>query len=219
MIVDGFYFLLDGVFNIVGFIGIFFVFKLKDKNYFYGYKKFEIIISLFISGMLFVIVIKIIFSVVLRIVNLVVFVIIIESLIVLIIIFFINIFVCMYEYRIGIKLNSYVLILDLLYIRSDIFVFLGVLVILVGVKLGFLVIIEFIVFIIIFVFIIYLVYGIFRLFIGILVDRVVVDEDYIKEIVFEFNEVRDVYNIRSRGSKSFIYIDMYVMVDLFISVE
>ncbi|HBF1653705.1 TPA: cation transporter [Clostridioides difficile] len=219
MTVDGFHSLSDGASNIVGLIGIFFASKPKDKNHPYGHKKFEIITSLFISGMLFVIAIKIILSAVLRIANPVVPAITIESLIALIITLFINIFVCMYEYRIGTKLNSYVLISDSLHTRSDIFVSLGVLVTLVGVKLGFPVIIESIVPIIISAFIIYSAYGIFRPSIGILVDRVAVDEDYIKEIVFEFNEVRDVHNIRSRGSKSSIYIDMHVMVDPFISVE
>ena len=219
MTADGFHSLSDGASNIVGLIGIFFASKPKDKNHPYGHKKFEIITSLFISGMLFVIAIKIILSAVLRIANPVVPAITIESLIALIITLFINIFVCMYEYRIGTKLNSYVLISDSLHTRSDIFVSLGVFVTLVGVKLGFPVIIESIVPIIISAFIIYSAYGIFRPSIGILVDRVAVDEDYIKEIVFEFNEVRDVHNIRSRGSKSSIYIDMHVMVDPFISVE
>ncbi|HGS9186171.1 TPA: cation diffusion facilitator family transporter [Clostridioides difficile] len=219
MTADGFHSLSDGASNIVGLIGIFFASKPKDKNHPYGHKKFEIITSLFISGMLFVIAAKIILSAVLRIANPVVPAITIESLIALIITLFINIFVCMYEYRIGTKLNSYVLISDSLHTRSDIFVSLGVLVTLVGVKLGFPVIIESIVPIIISTFIIYSAYGIFRPSIGILVDRVAVDEDYIKEIVFEFNEVRDVHNIRSRGSKSSIYIDMHVMVDPFISVE
>ena len=219
MTADGFHSLSDGASNIVGLIGIFFASKPKDKNHPYGHKKFEIITSLFISGMLFVIAIKIILSAVLIIANPVVPAITIESLIALIITLFINIFVCMYEYRIGTKLNSYVLISDSLHTRSDIFVSLGVLVTLVGVKLGFPVIIESIVPIIISAFIIYSAYGIFRPSIGILVDRVAVDEDYIKEIVFEFNEVRDVHNIRSRGSKSSIYIDMHVMVDPFISVE
>lgn len=219
MTADGFHSLSDGASNIVGLIGIFFASKPKDKNHPYGHKKFEIITSLFISGMLFVIAIKIILSAVLRIANPVVPAITIESLIALIITLFINIFVCMYEYRVGTKLNSYVLISDSLHTRSDILVSLGVLVTLVGVKLGFPVIIESIVPIIISAFIIYSAYGIFRPSIGILVDRVAVDEDYIKEIVFEFNEVRDVHNIRSRGSKSSIYIDMHVMVDPFISVE
>ncbi|MCW0824548.1 cation diffusion facilitator family transporter [Clostridioides difficile] len=219
MTADGFHSLSDGASNIVGLIGIFFASKPKDKNHPYGHKKFEIITSLFISGMLFVIAIKIILSAVLRIANPVVPAITIESLIALIITLFINIFVCMYEYRVGTKLNSYVLISDSLHTRSDIFVSLGVLVTLVGVKLGFPVMIESIVPIIISAFIIYSAYGIFRPSIGILVDRVAVDEDYIKEIVFEFNEVRDVHNIRSRGSKSSIYIDMHVMVDPFISVE
>ncbi|HGM3508152.1 TPA: cation diffusion facilitator family transporter [Clostridioides difficile] len=219
MTADGFHSLSDGASNIVGLIGIFFASKPKDKNHPYGHKKFEIITSLFISGMLFVIAIKIILSAVLRITNPIAPSITIESLIALIITLFINIFVCMYEYRVGTKLNSYVLISDSLHTRSDIFVSLGVLITLVGVKLGFPVIIESIVPIIISAVIIYSAYGIFRPSIGILVDRVAVDEDYIREIVFEFNEVRDVHNIRSRGSKSSIYIDMHVMVDPFISVE
>ncbi|EQF26359.1 cation diffusion facilitator transporter family protein [Clostridioides difficile CD160] len=219
MTADGFHSLSDGASNIVGIIGIFFASKPKDKNHPYGHKKFEIITSLFISGMLFVIAIKIILSAVSRISNPITPSITIESLIALIITLFINIFVCIYEYRIGTKLNSYVLISDSLHTRSDIFVSLGVLITLVGVKLGFPVIIESIVPIIISAFIIYSAYGIFRPSIGILVDRVAVDEDYIREIVFEFNEVRDVHNIRSRGSKSSIYIDMHVMVDPFISIE
>ncbi|KPI54468.1 cation transporter [Clostridioides difficile] len=219
MTADGFHSLSDGASNIVGLIGIFFASKPKDKNHPYGHKKFEIITSLFISGMLFVIAIKIILSAVSRISNPITPSITIESLIALVITLFINIFVCMYEYRIGTKLNSYVLISDSLHTRSDIFVSLGVLVTLIGVKLGFPVIIESIVPIIISAFIIYSAYGIFKPSIGILVDRVAVDEDYIREIVFEFNEVRDVHNIRSRGSKSSIYIDMHVMVDPFISIE
>lgn len=219
MTADGFHSLSDGASNIVGLIGIFFASKPKDKNHPYGHKKFEIITSLFISGMLFVIAINIILSAVLRITSPIAPSITIESLIALIITLFINIFVCMYEYRVGTKLNSYVLISDSLHTRSDIFVSLGVLITLVGVKLGFPVIIESIVPIIISAVIIYSAYGIFRPSIGILVDRVAVDEDYIREIVFEFNEVRDVHNIRSRGSKSSIYIDMHVMVDPFISVE
>ncbi|MER0278948.1 cation diffusion facilitator family transporter [Clostridioides difficile] len=219
MTADGFHSLSDGASNIVGLIGIFFASKPKDKNHPYGHKKFEIITSLFISGMLFIIAIKIILSAVSRISNPITPSITIESLIALVITLFINIFVCMYEYRIGTKLNSYVLISDSLHTRSDIFVSLGVLVTLIGVKLGFPVIIESIVPIIISAFIIYSAYGIFKPSIGILVDRVAVDEDYIREIVFEFNEVRDVHNIRSRGSKSSIYIDMHVMVDPFISIE
>ncbi|CZR96287.1 MULTISPECIES: cation diffusion facilitator family transporter [unclassified Clostridioides] len=219
MTADGFHSLSDGASNIVGLIGIFFASKPKDKNHPYGHKKFEIITSLFISGMLFVIAIKIILSAVSRISNPITPSITIESLIALVITLFINIFVCMYEYRIGTKLNSYVLISDSLHTRSDIFVSLGVLVTLIGVKLGFPVIIESIVPIIISAFIIYSAYGIFKPSIGILVDRVAVEEDYIREIVFEFNEVRDVHNIRSRGSKSSIYIDMHVMVDPFISIE
>ncbi|MDB0437972.1 cation diffusion facilitator family transporter [Clostridioides difficile] len=219
MTADGFHSLSDGASNIVGLIGIFFASKPKDKDHPYGHKKFEIITSLFISGMLFVIAVKIILSSISRLANPITPSITIESLIALLITLFINIFVCIYEYRVGTKLNSYVLISDSLHTRSDIFVSLGVLVTLVGVKLGFPVIIESVVPIIISGFIIYSAYGIFKPSIGILVDRVAVDEEYVREIVFEFNEVRDVHNIRSRGSKSVIYIDMHVMVDPFISVE
>ncbi|MCC0649429.1 cation diffusion facilitator family transporter [Clostridioides sp. ZZV15-6598] len=219
MTADGFHSLSDGASNIVGLIGIFFASKPKDKDHPYGHKKFEIITSLFISGMLFFIAVKIILSSISRIANPITPSITIESLIALVITLFINIAVCIYEYRVGTKLNSYVLISDSLHTRSDIFVSLGVLVTLVGVKLGFPVIIESVVPIIISGFIIYSAYGIFKPSIGILVDRVAVDEEYIREIVFEFNEVRDVHNIRSRGSKSVIYIDMHVMVDPFISVE
>ena len=48
----------------------------------------------------------------------------------------INIFVSSYEYKEGKKLNSYILISDSVHTKSDIFVSIGVLATLIGVKLG-----------------------------------------------------------------------------------
>lgn len=53
LIADGFHSFADGSSNIAGLIGIKFASKPTDKEHPYGYEKFELLSSLFISGMLF----------------------------------------------------------------------------------------------------------------------------------------------------------------------
>ena len=48
----------------------------------------------------------------------------------------------------------------------------------------------------------------------VLVDKAVVtDTELIREIAFSFPEVKDIHNIRSRGSEQELYIDMHLLVD------
>ncbi|RDY23658.1 cation transporter [Romboutsia maritimum] len=219
MTADGFHAVSDGSSNIVGLIGISFASKPIDKEHPYGHNKFEMISSLFIGMMLLFIAIKIVFEAILRFTNPITPYITIESLIALIITIFINIFVSTYENRKGKKLNSYILISDSLHTKSDIFVSIGVLITLIGIKLGLPVILDPIVSLVVSGFVLHASYEIFKDSMGILVDTATVDEELIKKIIFEFDEVRDVHNIRSRGSKSNIYIDMHVMINPNISVE
>jgi len=120
---------------------------------------------------------------------------------------------------VGKELNSQILISDSIHTRSDIFISIGVLFTLLGVRLGLPGIIDPIVSLGVSVFIINSSYEVLKPSIGILIDRAAVDKSKIKELVFEFNEVKDVHNIRSRGSKNDLHIDMHIMVDPFISVE
>lgn len=219
MTADGFHSFSDGASNIVGIIGISIAYKPQDKEHPYGHKKFEVMASMFIGVMLIIMSGKIIFDAFLRFNNLVIPTITTESLITLLVTLLINIFVCTYENNIGKKLNSYILVSDSMHTRSDIFVSIGVLFTLIGVRIGLPAIIDPIASLIVSGFIIYSAYEIFKSSTGVLVDHAIVEEKDIENIVKEFNEVKGVHNIRSRGSENDIYIDMHIMVNPDISVE
>lgn len=219
MTADGFHSLSDGASNIVGIIGISIASRPNDKSHPYGHKKFEIMASMFIGCMLIVIAGKIIFTSILRFTNVVEPSITVESLIVLIVTLIINIFVCTYENRVGKKLNSHILISDSMHTKSDIFVSIGVLFTLVGVKLGLPSIIDPIASLVVSGFIIYSAYEIFKSSTGVLVDKSTVDEEKIVEIVSSFKDVKGVHKIRSRGSESDMYVDMHILIDPYISIE
>lgn len=219
MTADGFHSLSDGSSNIVGLIGISLASKPKDKEHPYGHNKFEVISSLFIGAMLVFIAIKIILDAVNRFSDPVTPTISITSLIALIITLCINIFVSKYEYKVGKKINSHILISDSMHTRSDIFVSIGVLCTLIGVKLGLPAIIDPIASLIVSVFILYSAFEIFKESTGILVDQAIVEEDLIREIIAMFEEVKDVHEIRSRGSLNYVYIDMHILVEPTITVE
>jgi len=53
LVADGFHSFADGSSNIAGLIGVKIASKPVDKDHPYGHKKFEMLSSLFISGMLF----------------------------------------------------------------------------------------------------------------------------------------------------------------------
>jgi cation diffusion facilitator family transporter len=201
MTADGFHSLSDGSSNIVGLIGIGLASKPIDRDHPYGHKKFEVLSGLFIAGMLLFIGLKIIIDSFARFASPVSPTITTPSLITLILTLLINIFVCTYENRVGKKLNSYILISDSLHTRSDIFVSVGVLVTLIGVKLGLPPIIDPIASLIVSVFILHSAFEIFQSTSGILVDKAVIEDDKVKYVLSDFDLVKDVHKIRSRGSE------------------
>lgn len=219
MTADGFHSLSDGSSNIVGIIGITLASKPTDKKHPYGHKKFEVISGLFIGAMLLFLGGNIIVESFSRFKNPIIPTISSLSLIALIVTLCINIFVCTYEYKIGKKLNSYILVSDSMHTKSDIFVSIGVLITLVCVKLGLPAIIDPIASLVVAGFILHASYEIFKSTIDVLVDTAIIDEELIREIIKNFEEVKDVHNIRSRGSENDAYLDMHVMVEPNITVE
>ncbi|MGL4914307.1 MAG: cation diffusion facilitator family transporter [Romboutsia sp.] len=219
MTADGFHSLSDGASNIVGLIGISIASKPKDKEHPYGHKKYEVIASMFIGGMLLVLAGKIILTSISRFTNIVEPSITTESLLVLVLTLIINIVVCTSENRIGNKLNSHILISDSMHTKSDIFVSVGVLFTLVGVKLGLPAIIDPIASLVVSGFIIHSAYEIFKSATCVLVDKAIIDEDEIREIVMKFEDVKGVHNIRSRGSENDMHIDMHILTEPHISLD
>ncbi len=216
---DGFHSLSDGSSNIVGLIGIWYAAKPIDEDHPYGHRKFETLASLFIGGMLTFVGISVLISAVQRF-----FIprtpdITLESILALILTLAVNVFVSVFEYREGKKLNSSILICDSLHTRSDIYVSIGVLITLLSIRLGLPAVIDPIASIIIAIFIFHAAYEIFKENSAVLVDRAVVDSEIIKKVVLKFPQVRDVHRIRSRGRNDEIFIDLHIKVDSNDTVE
>lgn len=209
---DGIHSITDASSNIIGLIGICLADKPKDKEHPYGHNKFETLSGIFISGMLFIIGGKIVLSAMNRLRNPVIPKITILSLCVLIVTLMVNLLVSIIEYKKGKELNSLILISDSMHTRSDIYVSIGVLITLIGIKFGAPVYIDSISSLIVAGFIIHAAYGIYKKNSGVLVDRVVVDTEEIKAIVLDFEQVKDIHKIRSRGSQNNLHIDMHIMV-------
>lgn len=219
MTADGFHSFSDGASNIVGIIGVSMASKPKDKKHPYGHKKFEIMASMFIGGMLLMMAFKIILDTISRFTNPVIPLITNESLLALIGTLIINIFVCIYEYKIGNKLNSHILVSDSIHTRSDILVSIGVLLSLICVKFGLSPLIDSIASLVVAGVILLSSYEIFKSTTSILVDSAIIDDKDIENIIKSIDTVRGVHNIRSRGSENDIHIDMHILVDPNTSVE
>ncbi len=219
MTADGFHSLTDGSSNIIGLIGVYFASKPRDENHPYGHGKIETLSGLVIAGMLLILGGKTIMDAIHRFFDPMTLQISSESLIVLVVTLLVNIFVSAYEYNQGKKLNSTILISDSLHTRSDIFVSLGVLITLACIKLGLPPIIDPIASLIVSGFILHASWEIFQSVSGVLVDRAVVCTEKIKEIIMEFDKVKNVHDIRSRGTGDDLYIDMHVMTEPDMSVE
>ena len=219
VLADGFHSLSDSASNIVGIVGISIPARPKDKTHPYGHTKFEMLSSLFIGMMMVFIALKIVAEAILQIKNPESLNMTTISFVILIITLIINIIVTKYEYSVGKKVNSYILVSDSLHTKSDVYVSLGVLITLICIKLGFPVIIDKLVSFVVGIFILHGAYEIFKSTISILVDSAVIDENIIREIVVEFSEIKYIKNIRSRGCENNIYIDMDIMVEPDMTVE
>ena len=213
MTADGFHSLTDGTSNIIGIVGISLALKPKDKDHPYGHKKFETLAGLGIAMMLFFVsatVIKEAFGKFFNPVNPNVTV---ESIIALVITLIINIFVTTYEQKKGKELSSDILIADAAHTRSDIFVSLGVLVTLIGLKLGLPPILDPLVSLIVAGIIIHAGYEIFKDTSSILVDKYVLDNNSVLSLLKTFPQVKNVHRIRSRGREDDMFVDLHIMVD------
>lgn len=219
MTADGFHSLTDGVSNIVGLIGIGLASKPVDINHPYGHKKYEFLTSLFIGGMLLVIVGKIVMEAIERIVDPIIPQFGAETIAALIATLVVNFVVCVYENRQGKRLNSFILISDSLHTRSDIYVSLGVLLTLIGIQLGAPPIIDPIMSIIVGGFIVRAALDIIKSTSEVLVDKASVDLASIKDVAKSFAQVVDVHEIRSRGSETDLYVDMHIIIDPAMNIE
>ena len=219
VIADSIHSMSDSTSNIIGIIAIMLASKPKDKEHPYGHKKFETIASISIGIILLILGVSLIKTSIKNFFNPSPLYITIDSLIIILFTLIINIFVSIYENKQGHKLNSSLLIADSLHTRSDIFISLGVLISLICIKLGLPPIIDVITSFIISFLILYSSYEILKDNLSPLIDRNIIDEDTVLEILKDFKSIHDIHNIRSRGFKDYIFIDMHIKVDSNLNVD
>jgi cation diffusion facilitator family transporter len=142
----------------------------------------------------------------------------IESFLIMIITLGVNIFVTTYEKRRGKKLNSEFLIADAQHTKSDIYATTGVIVGLMFMKLGF-TRADTIVGAIVGILVARAGIGILREAADVLADRKQVDTQQIKEIVCGIDNVVGCHRVRTRGTNSYIFIDLHITVKPDISVS
>ncbi len=216
---DGFHSLTDGSSNIVGLIGVRLAAKPVDEDHPYGHRKYETFAGLFIGVMLTAIGVRIVYSAIIGFTNTKTPKVSFECLVSLIITLVINIIVAYTEYKQGRKLKSQVLISDSMHTRSDIFVSFGVIITLVGIKLGLPPIIDPIASLIVGGFIFAAAWEIFKSCSAVLLDKATVEDERVISVVSEFPEVKGVHKIRSRGTGKDIYVDMHILTEPDMSVE
>ena len=206
---DGYHSLADSTSNIIGLVGLRVSSKPPDADHPYGHRKFETIAA----GGIFVFLVLAVFEIgraaVKRLgaaepahVGWISFAVMLSTLA-------INIAVVLYESRAGRRLSSELLLADAMHTRSDVFATVGVLFSLAAVWLGY-PLLDPVGGIAIAVLIAHTSYEIARDATGILSDRVVIDEDSIRQVVMGVDGVLGCHHIRTRGSLDHVFLDLHV---------
>lgn len=218
ILADGVHSFADGASNIVGLVAIYISGHPANKRFPYGHHKFETLAATGIAVLLLSVaagILKEAFWGLLHpktptITPLVM------ALIVLTLA--VNIFVVWYERRKARELKSDLLESDSWHTLTDVFVTISVLIALVGITLG-VSRLDALFSLGIAVAIIATALNILKSGLGVLLDRAVVENDKIECIVRSVEGIKDCHEIRSRGRKDAIYVDLHVLVDSSMTVQ
>ena len=215
---DGFHSFFDGISNIVGLVGIYISSNPPDEKHPYGHRKYETVFTIFVGLLMLLTCFEVFKKVYESFAGRHEATITAASFFVMIITMVINIFVSAYEKRMGKRLNSEFLIADSQHTKSDIYVSIGVIASLIFIKLGFPMADP----------VAGAVVGIFIAKVGIdiikkstetLVDSSQADISLIREIACNVEGVIECHEIRTRGTKGQIFVDLHMLVNPSLSVE
>jgi len=206
---DGYHSIADSASNVIGLIGLRYSRKPPDVDHPYGHRKFETLAAGGIFVFLLLAVVEIGRAALRRLaspepprVTWISFVVLIATLCV-------NIAIVRYEAAAGRRLNSELLLADATHTRTDVFATIGVLFSLAAVWLGY-PLLDPIAGVAIAVLIAHTSYTIARDTTPILSDRMVIDEEQIRETVMSVPEVLGCHHIRTRGSLDHVFLDLHV---------
>jgi cation diffusion facilitator family transporter len=212
MISDGFHSLMDSSSNVVAMIAIYISLKPPDRNYHYGYKKYEAFASMVISILLIITTYEIISSLINRVMFSTKPEVRLENVLVMVVTIAVNFFVTSYEGKAGKKLKSKLLLDDSSHTASDILVSFSVLFSIIAIKLGFPVF-DFLASAMIVFIITLLAWKILQESIVILSDSSALPLEDIEKLVLQVEGVNSCHKIRTRGFMDNIHIDLHIQVE------
>jgi cation diffusion facilitator family transporter len=218
---DGLHSLSDGFNNVVGIIALSYAYKPADTNHPYGHKKFETMMSLFISVILLILAYQLFMRSVtsfnqvnsnIHISNLNIGIMLVTTII--------NVFVSKYEIRAGKQLDSSFLVSDAKHTLSDIYISISVIISLIGIKyFGLPKYFDNIIAIMVVIFIVRAAISIIKDAFNVLSDKKIIDATKIAEVACSFKEVKDVHTIKSRGFRDDPFIELHICVDPHMSIK
>lgn len=215
---DGYDSFLDAIANLVGIIAIIFAKKPKDKEHPYGHVKIETFASILIGLSLIFVSYEILVSAYEKIINPTAIEVSLVSFAIMISTLLVNVCLSQYEKQKGKKLNSDLLLADSKHTQSDILATSIVMVGLILMHLG-LTIVDPILSIIIALIIIKTGISILKNNLDMLIDANIIPIDDIYTHIHDIEGVENVHNIRTRGTKSNVFVDMHVVVDSQLSMK
>ena len=217
MSADGLHSLFDSTSNIIGLVGISLAARPPDKEYPYGHAKFETFASLGIAVLLFASSIQLIIAAVNRMQSQSTPQITELSFGIMGITMLINIGVSAYEYILGKRLKSSILVADSMHTRSDIFASAGVILGLVAVRMGY-PLADPVIALLICGLIIMTGLEIVRDSSKVLLDRALVEESVIVDLAKSVEGVCTCHRVRTRGMAGEIYVDLHIGVDALLPI-
>jgi cation diffusion facilitator family transporter len=218
MTADGLHSLFDSTSNIVGIIGVALASKPPDKEHPYGHSKFETFASIGIAVLLFATCIQILEATINRFLNPTVPEITVLSFAIMGVTLAANIGISAYEYIIGRRLKSSILVADSMHTRSDVYASIGVIVGFIAVKMGY-PLADPIIALIITGLIILTGLEIIKDSSGVLLDKALIEESVIRKIAESVDGVCNCHRIRTHGTPGEMYIDLHIGVDSTLSID
>ena len=218
MIADGVHSFGDGASNVIGLVGIWAAARPRDESHPYGHKKFETFATLGIAVILFIAALNILKDAFARIFHPVTPDVTTFSFMIMAVTVIINFFVMRYEYKKGQQFSSDILVCDSMHTRSDIFASLGVIGTLVAIKIGF-PFLDTIVASLIAILIAKAGLEILKKSSDVLCDASALSDTVIECVVNKVPGIRSIHNIRTRGRKDDIHVDLHVIIKAKMHVE
>lgn len=211
LIADGFDSFFDSFTNVIGLVAIYLSRRPPDEDHPYGHRRYEILMTLVVSVLLFLTCFQILRSAYERLMQPVAPQINMWSFGALFVSIGVHLYVSSYEERRGKELRSEFLIADALHTRADILVSVGVLLGLIVVRLGY-PIVDTILAVIIAFLIAKIGIDIIRSSTRILTDAAALDIGRVADIVRQTPGVESFHHIRSRGQEDDIHLDLHIRV-------